>query len=48
MIRKTLIVLCLSAFLVSCNNDLEITADWKDIPVVYGILDAQDTVQHVN
>ena len=47
MIRKTLIVLCLPAFLVSCNNDLEITADWKDIPVVYGILDAQDTVQHV-
>jgi len=47
MIRKTLIVLCLPAFLASCNNDLEITADWKDVPVVYGILNAQDTVHHV-
>jgi len=47
MIRKTLIVLCLPAFFASCNNDLEITADWKDVPVVYGILNTQDTVHHV-
>jgi len=47
MIRKTLIVLCLSAFFASCNNDLDITADWKDISVVYGVLNAQDTVHYV-
>ena len=24
--------------LISCNNDLEINENWKDIPVIYGIL----------
>ena len=47
MIRKTLLALCSLAFLASCDNDLEITADWKDVPVVYGILNSQDSVNYV-
>lgn len=47
MIRKTLLALCSLAFLTACDNDLEITADWKDVPVVYGILNSQDTVHYV-
>ncbi len=31
-------------FLFSCDNEVDLTADYKDIPVVYGLLDAtQDT-----
>lgn len=31
-------------FLVSCNKDLNVNADWKDITVVYGLLDqSKDT-----
>ena len=47
MIRKTLIVLITLASIVSCDNDLDIIAEWKDIPVVYGILNAQDSVHYV-
>ena len=47
MIRKTLLTLFLLTFLASCDNDLEITSDWKDIPVVYGILNSQDSVNYV-
>ena len=47
MIRKTLLVLITLASLVSCDNDLDIIAEWKDIPVVYGILNAQDSVHYV-
>lgn len=47
MIRKTLLVLITLASIVSCDNDLDIIAEWKDIPVVYGILNAQDSVHFV-
>ncbi len=47
MIRKTLLVIITLASIVSCDNDLDIIADWKDIPVVYGVLNAQDSVHYV-
>ena len=47
MIRKTLFALCSLAFLASCDNDLDITANWKDVPVVYGILNSQDTTHYI-
>ena len=47
MIRKTLLALCSLALLGSCDNDLDITADWKDVPVVYGVLDVNEPVQYV-
>jgi hypothetical protein len=34
-------------FLAACSNDFELTASWKDIPVVYGILSATDTAHYI-
>lgn len=31
----------------SCNNDLELVAGWKEIPVVYGFLSPSDTAQYI-
>lgn len=33
--------------LVSCNDDLELVTDWKEIPVVWGFLDIADTAQYI-
>ena len=37
---KQLLSLLLLLGLVACKNDLDITDDWKDVTVVYGLLDA--------
>jgi hypothetical protein len=41
----------LSLFLGSlgwtCKNDLDITEDWQEIPVVFGLLDQSDTAQYI-
>ena len=34
-------------FTFSCSTDFDINADWKDIAVVYGLLDKSDTVQYI-
>ncbi len=34
-------------FLASCSNDFEVAAPWKDIPVVYGLLNIQDPVHYI-
>ncbi|MEY2830623.1 MAG: hypothetical protein RIQ33_2481 [Bacteroidota bacterium] len=34
-------------FFNSCSNDFDIAADWKEIPVVYGLLDADSNVQYI-
>jgi hypothetical protein len=31
----------------SCDNELELTAPWKDIPVIYGIISPADTAHYV-
>jgi hypothetical protein len=28
----------------SCSNELDVTDDWKEVPVIYGLLDPQDSV----
>lgn len=33
--------------IISCSTDFEIEADWKDIPVVYGLLSLQDTAHYI-
>src|SRR5690606_24360849 len=33
--------------LSSCKNDLDTNADWKEILVVYSLLDGQDSVHYV-
>ncbi len=36
--KKLLLLLPLGLLFNACSNDFEVTAPWKDIPVVYGIL----------
>jgi len=33
--------------ITACKNDLELNAEWKDITVVYGLLDQRDTIQYL-
>lgn len=37
----------ISLFLASCSNDFEVTASWKEVPVVYAILSAKDSVNYI-
>ena len=41
--------ICASILFVifSCDNTLDLNADWKDIPVVYGLLSASDQSQYI-
>ena len=34
-------------YFASCNNDLEVIADWKETTIVYGILNQNDTAQYI-
>ncbi len=40
-------LLVLLGALSSCDNEVDINADWKETIIVYGILDANDSVQYV-
>ena len=48
---KNRIVLLLFVFLgasfQNCSNDFELTENWKDITIIYGLLDASDSVQYI-
>ena len=33
--------------LSACSNDLNLTSDWKDIPVVYGLLNESDANHYI-
>ncbi len=35
------------AFSLGCSNDFDLVDDWKSIPVVYGILNQQDTAHYI-
>lgn len=37
----------IALFCSSCANDLEVEAEWKDIPVVYGLLDKSADVHYI-
>lgn len=43
---RLLIVLSLGLF-ISCSNDFDLTEEKKDIPVVYGLLNPQDTAHYI-
>jgi len=45
--NKLLLLLLFGLLLSSCSNDFEVTAPWKEIPVVYGILSPQDSAQYI-
>jgi hypothetical protein len=40
-------VVFLSIFLHSCDQDIDLTADWKDIPIIYGLLNISDTAHYI-
>lgn len=45
---KHLIVFFISFFLFNaCSNELELTAPWKNVPIVYGVLNEADEVQYI-
>lgn len=44
--KFTLIILSICC-LGACKNDIEINAPWQEIPVVYGLLDVNQTVQYI-
>ncbi|MDQ3192582.1 MAG: hypothetical protein M3Q58_13395 [Bacteroidota bacterium] len=44
---NTLIILSLIAFFSSCSSDLDVNAPYKEIPVVYGLLNQNDSVHYV-
>jgi len=31
----------------SCSNDIDLTSEWKDIPIVYGLLSKSDSVHYI-
>ncbi len=46
-IRLLVILTILSTLWSSCDNELDLTAPWKDIPIVYGMLSPSDTAQYI-
>ena len=47
MTNRLFFTILVSVFVLSCSNDFELTENWKDIPVVYGLLDQSDSVQYI-
>lgn len=47
--KKTAFILGILSALsfASCDQDIDLTADWKDIPIVYGLLNAADTAHYI-
>jgi hypothetical protein len=45
--KKLLFLLPFGLLLSACSNDFEVTAPWKEIPVVYGILSPQDSAHYI-
>jgi hypothetical protein len=31
----------------SCSNEFDVNEEWKEIPIIYGLLDLEDTVQYI-
>lgn len=47
MMRKLLFGLLAGMALSSCSNDFDVTAPWKEVPVVYAILSPTDTAHYI-
>ncbi len=47
LIPNLIAVAAIAALVASCSNELKVTDKWKEIPVVYGLLNQQDTVQYI-
>ena len=48
---KKILVFCVLAGILaltnSCSNEVDLTTDWKDIHIVYGLLNRQDTAHYI-
>jgi len=47
MTKSLAYILLVCVIAVSCKTDIDISADWENIPVVYSILDPSDTIHYV-
>ena len=47
MKKNPAIVLCILFLFLSCETDFEINASWKNVAIVYGLLDQSETVQYI-
>ena len=47
MKKTSILLLGLFALFPACETDFEINAPWKDITIVYGLLNQQDTVHYI-
>src|SRR5437870_4430063 len=45
--KKFSAVILLLIFITSCSTDFSVTTSWKDITIIYGLLDASDTAQYI-
>ena len=46
-LRYQLLLLLFIPFLFSCNKELKVNADWKDVTVVYGLLDQTSDTTYI-
>jgi len=46
---RKIVLICFSSllFIISCKNELSLNAPWKDITIVYGILNQKDTAHYI-
>lgn len=46
-ILRLVLLYCAVLPFVSCNNDIKVNANWKEIAVVYGLLDLSEPIQYI-
>lgn len=45
---KRLVIILFACFLIaSCNDELKVNADWKDVSIIYGVLDKTEDTNYV-
>jgi len=42
-----LAVVAVAIFYPSCSNDIDLTSEWKDIPIVYGLISKGDSANYI-
>lgn len=47
MLVKLSAIVFLTSWMASCSNEVEVIGLWKDIPVVYGVINWQDTAHYI-
>ncbi len=45
--KKLLGIFTILLFLTSCSNEFDLVTEWKDIPVVFGMISQQDTAHYI-